>query len=94
MPQDLRASEQRLEATIRILVAEVSRLRETVETLLQREDGPAELSPKEIASFLGVSVNTVRRWCRDGTLEARQPQGQKGGWRIPKSEVDRLRSSP
>ena len=30
------------------------------------------LSPKEVAEMLSVTTETVRRWCRSGTIRARK----------------------
>jgi len=44
--------------------------------------------PSEVAYFLGVTTETLRRWEKLGLLKARRlPSGHI---RIPKSEVERL----
>lgn len=35
------------------------------------------LSAKEVAALYGVSVQTVRRWAREGKLPAKRPTGGK-----------------
>lgn len=45
--------------------------------------------PTEVAQELRVSVGTVKRWLRNGDLEGVRLPG--GDWRIPWSEVERLR---
>lgn len=30
------------------------------------------LSPKEVATMLGVTTETVRRWCRHGTIRSKK----------------------
>jgi excisionase family DNA binding protein len=44
--------------------------------------------PTEVAQELRVSVGTVKRWLRNGFEGVRLPGGD---WRIPWSEVERLR---
>lgn len=48
------------------------------------------LTVKDVAARFGVTIATVRRWIKDGRLRARMPGGQKAGYRIPESEVERL----
>lgn len=36
---------------------------------------PTELRPGQVADVLGVSVDTVRRWCDDGRLATRRSAG-------------------
>jgi excisionase family DNA binding protein len=50
------------------------------------------LTPREVAEQLHVSQGTVVRWVRLGLVEGiRLPGGQ---YRIPKSEIDRLKKTP
>ena len=51
----------------------------------------ALLTPSEAAAYLKVSVETVWRWCRRGTLPA-----VKIGkyWRVDKKELERFIASP
>lgn len=44
----------------------------------------------DVAARLGVHVNTVRRWLRDGTLHGVKPGGDKSGYRISVQSVERL----
>lgn len=46
-------------------------------------------SMKEVGTILGVHPKTVRRWCREGTLEAIRTGPRL--IRIPLSEIQRLR---
>jgi excisionase family DNA binding protein len=48
------------------------------------------MTVKDAAERLGVTVNTVRRWVKDGRLRGNMPGGQKAGYRIPESDVERL----
>jgi excisionase family DNA binding protein len=48
------------------------------------------LTVKDVAERFGVTVPTVRRWIKDGRIQGRMPGGQKAGYRIPASEVERL----
>lgn len=45
---------------------------------------------KEVATRLGANEETIRRWLRTGRIKGVMPGGQKLGYRIPASEVDRL----
>ena len=47
-------------------------------------DKDGMLTPKEVAAYLKVPIETVWRWCRDSTLPA-----VKIGkyWRIPRDEL-------
>ena len=50
------------------------------------------LSTGEVASALGVTINTVKRWAREGEIEAIVlPSGHH---RIPRAELERLRHIP
>ena len=51
-----------------------------------------DLGLGEAAGQLGVSVDTLRRWDRDGKLEV--TRDGNGHRRVPVSEVERLRASP
>lgn len=50
-----------------------------------------EIRPEELAHLMGVSATTVRRWCREGSVRARQTRGRGCNWSIPRSEALRLR---
>lgn len=45
-------------------------------------------SIKEFASLLGFSARTVRQWIIDGKINAVKIMGE---WRIPESELERLK---
>jgi excisionase family DNA binding protein len=49
------------------------------------------INPKEAAEILGVTLDTIRRWLRDGEL-----QGVKFGrlWRIRESDLMRNKKQP
>ncbi len=47
-------------------------------------------SPKEIAMKLGVTVRTINNWIHEGVIEAFKPNGFRGAWQIPASELPRL----
>src|SRR5680860_386093 len=51
-----------------------------------------DLTLGEAARALGVSVDTLRRWDRDGKL--RTVRDARNRRRVPAAEVDRLRPSP
>ena len=41
------------------------------------------VSPEEVATYFGVTAETVRRMCRDGKIPGARKFG--GQWRIPRS---------
>ena len=49
-------------------------------------------SVTEAAKALGVSVDTVRRWERQGRIRAERDRSNRR--RVPASEIDRLRGDP
>lgn len=59
---------------------------EKVEKLLKSMDKKA-VSLKEAAGILGVSIDTVRRAIKAGTLRAFQ-LNRKGNWMVPLEEVE------
>ena len=53
---------------------------------------PADLSLGDAAKALGVSVDTLRRWDRDGKLRTtRDAQNRR---RVPPAEIERLSARP
>ena len=52
----------------------------------------SDLSLGDAARALDFSVDTLRRWDRDGKLETTRDEGNRR--RVPVSEVERLRSHP
>jgi len=52
----------------------------------------ADLSLGEAAQQIGVSVDTLRRWDRDGKLETTRDENDRR--RVPVAEVERLRAAP
>jgi len=53
---------------------------------------PTDLSLGDAAKELGVSVDTLRRWDRDGKL--RTHRDERNRRRVPRAEVERLRGAP
>jgi molybdopterin-binding protein len=53
---------------------------------------PTNLSLGDAARAIGVSVDTLRRWDRDGKLETERDAN--GNRRVPPAEIERLRDSP
>lgn len=47
---------------------------------------------EQVAAELQMNPETIRRWLRSGQLKGKQFSPPRGPWRIPQSEVDRLRS--
>ena len=52
----------------------------------------ADLTLGEAARELGVSVDTLRRWDRDGKVRTTRDQNNRR--RVPAKEVERLRAAP
>lgn len=50
-------------------------------------------STDEVATILGVTTDTVRRWCRSGSMAAYQVQ-EGGVWRIKKEVLNARISNP
>jgi molybdopterin-binding protein len=50
------------------------------------------MTPGEAAKALGVSLDTLRRWDREGKLRTTRDSNNRR--RVPRREVDRLRPSP
>lgn len=48
---------------------------------------------QEVARAFGVSVKTVVMWINNGKLKAIQPAGENGRYRIPASEISRIRGA-
>ena len=48
------------------------------------------LTVAEVAARLKISQETVRIWLRDGKMRGYRPGGDKIGWRVPASEVERV----
>ena len=52
----------------------------------------SDLTLGDAARAIGVSVDTLRRWDRDGKLETTRDEGNRR--RVPATEVERLRAHP
>lgn len=48
----------------------------------------------DVARAFGVSVKTVVMWINTGRLTAIQPAGENGRYRIPSTEIARLKGQP
>lgn len=77
------------DSAIRAMIVEVVRevLREEITRLSQQEE---YLSPARAASVTGVAPGTVRRWIREGKLQARHA-GRRV--RVGRSELERFLKS-
>jgi excisionase family DNA binding protein len=53
------------------------------------DDSPL-LTVQEVAQRLRLNPETIRRWLRQGKLECILLGGDRGGYRIPESAVQRL----
>lgn len=45
------------------------------------------LTVQEFASATGYTNQAITRWCRNGRLDAIQPAGRGGSWRINPKEL-------
>jgi excisionase family DNA binding protein len=53
-------------------------------------DGQREwIRTPEAAQYLGVHIETVRRWAREGTIPAAK-LGNRGGFRFKREDLDRF----
>ena len=53
-------------------------------------DGQGEwMRTPEAAKYLGVHIETVRRWAREGTIPAAK-LGNRGGFRFKREDLDRF----
>jgi excisionase family DNA binding protein len=48
------------------------------------------LTVNEVADRLRVHVESVRRWIRQGKMEGSMMGGDRGGYRVAESEVERF----
>jgi excisionase family DNA binding protein len=53
-------------------------------------DSEQLLTVQEVATRLRVNPETVRRWLRQGRIRGALLGGDRAGYRIPASEVDRF----
>jgi hypothetical protein len=61
---------------------------------------PKFLTPAQFCQCLAelphgrrVSVDTVRRWCKEGSVKAAQEGGANSTWLIPYEELDRIHAN-
>ena len=50
------------------------------------------LTVREAAERIRANPESVRRWLRQGKIRGTLPAGDRLGWRIPESEIDRFLS--
>ena len=50
-----------------------------------------DLTVEDVAARLGISQQTVRRWLKAGYLKGYRIGGTKIGWRIPATEMERIK---
>jgi excisionase family DNA binding protein len=48
------------------------------------------MTVREVAEALRLHPDTIRDWLRAGRIRGVRLGGPRAGWRIPRSEVDRL----
>jgi len=54
-----------------------------------------EFTVQEVAEYLKMKPHTIRRWVREGRLEAtRVGKGPKGQLRISKASLDEIMATP
>lgn len=78
-----------LRQDFRIVLNEVYELRSILEAM--EEESSEYLSVSKFAKLVGYSRETVRTWCNDQSIHAIQPHGPRGGWRIHRSEVKKVK---
>ncbi len=54
---------------------------------------PQYVTTADVAAQFGTSIENVTRWIKTGKLDAIQPGGPRGEYRIPVSEVERLHNA-
>lgn len=52
--------------------------------------GSEWLSSTHAASYLGVHVQTLKKWARAGRIPYRQYGGDRGHWRFRRADLDRF----
>ena len=57
---------------------------------MQAHQRPEWMTVAEVAEYLRVTQETVRRWIRAGSLPALELGSRRGGYRIRSSDVDRF----
>lgn len=55
---------------------------------------PQYLTVDEVAQILRVTPATVRNMIKDNRIDAIQPSGHRGSYRVPLSALDNLMGSP
>jgi excisionase family DNA binding protein len=48
------------------------------------------LTVDEVAQQLRLNPETVRRWLKSGRMRGHRLGGDRAGWRIPESEIQRV----
>jgi excisionase family DNA binding protein len=56
------------------------------------DDIPVVLRPAQAAAHLGVSYQSIRRWAEKGLIKVQWTAG--GQFRVPMSEVERIKAGP
>jgi len=56
---------------------------------MPRDRSRSSVSASEAASSLGISLDTLRRWDREGRIETQRDSANRR--RVPRSELERLR---
>jgi excisionase family DNA binding protein len=51
-------------------------------------DGPEWMTTAEVAEYLRVGEETVRRWIRAGDIAVLDLGGRRGGYRIRRADLD------
>ena len=51
-------------------------------------DGPEWMTTAEVAEYLRVTDETVRRWIRAGEIAVLDLGGRRGGYRIRRADLD------
>ncbi len=51
------------------------------------------MSVPEFAEATGKHINTIRQWIKDGYLTASRAPGLRSRWMIPRTELERLKTT-
>lgn len=76
---------------VKLLSREVIQLKKALVKARAIKGEPEFLSAREVAADLGYSQRTINKWCSSGRIMAQQAC-YSGSWRIPVSEVERLKT--
>jgi hypothetical protein len=88
--QGLKSQMKPLFEEILKLRSEISQLRKGLEKSRAVNLNPDYLSPKEFGAEIGFRERTIQKWCAEGRVAGLQVC-DGGSWRIPVTELDRIK---